>query len=222
MKRLLITVLFLAVLLISARTSYAVEFEPYFKYGTIDFREKGRASCRKAMLGAGVKAIFGHDERLKKALEAELWTMAEPVDGDTGTPHDGIALSGRFSYDFFPCADTTVYPFAGLGFQEWRRNSSEKAPEKFWGDISFADYFFGVGVEYKDIRFEAGVLSPFWTRTDSGQEPNGKLGPIFNIWIPFNKNIDIGFSYSQTKFGADGTQPAFDLELYSVLIGWRF
>lgn len=219
MKKLLLS---LAVLLISAKTSYAVEFEPYIKYGVIDAREGDhrKATGHKAMLGAGFNATFGErGERFKKTLGAEYWTMAEPVDEDREIPHDGIVLSGKFSYQFFPRTDIMLYPFAGLGFERWRRNSPEESQERFYGDLYFADTTFGLGVKYKNIYLEAGGLLPFWSDTDSGQKPDGRLGFTLNVGI-INENINFGFS--QKRFGGDGSQTDFQLKQYVFSIGYMF
>lgn len=218
-----INVLFLTILVTFAKASHAVKFEPYIKYGTIDADEKDhkKATGHKSMIGTGFNLIFGAEERFKKILGAEYWTMAEPVDEDHEVPHDGIVLSGKFSYDFFPYADTVIYPFAGLGLERWRRNSPEEAQKRFYGDLYFANTTFGFGAKHKNIYFEAGGLLPFWSDTDSGQEPNGKLGFTLNTGILY-KNIDFGLFYSQKKFGGDGSQTDFQLEQYGFIIRYKF
>ncbi len=200
-----------------------MEVESYIKFGTIDSAEKNhsRASSNKSMMGTGVNITFG--ERFKKVFGAEYWTMAEPVDEDREVPHSGIALSGKFSYQFAPYNNTVIYPFVGLGLEQWNRNSPsfEECPRRFYGDLRFVDTFFGLGLKHKNLYFEVGGLLPFWSDTDTGHKPNGELGITLNAGI-LHKNINFGLFYSQKRFEGDGSQTDFQLEQYGFSIGYRF
>jgi hypothetical protein len=222
MKKTFLTICFF-ILFVFANASYAENFglEPYIKIGTLDSSEENHpaASSHKVMTGIGINAIFG--EEFKKTLGLEYWTMAEPTDEDREVPSDGIALSGRFSYDFYPFENTIVYPFAGLGLEGWRRNSPLGDSENFYGDLFFADASFGIGAKHKGMYCEAGGLLPFWADTDTGDEPGGKLGFIVNAGF-VHKKIDFGLFYSQKSFEGDGSQTDFQLKQYGLFIGYRF
>ena len=224
MRRLMIVVLFVVVSLAFTGTCQSVEIEPYLKFGTIDSAEgsHSRASGHKVMIGTGVNITFGENQRFKKIFGAEYWAMAEPVDEDQEIPHDGIVLSGKFSYHFLLSDNVLVYPFAGIGLERWRRNSSKDGPEIFYGDLYFADIFLGLGWKHKNLYLETAGLFPFWSDTDSGQNPEGEIGFILNLGLLLSKNINLGLFYSQKKFQGDGSQTEFQLEQYGISIGYRF
>lgn len=206
-------------LVITASMASAFEFEPYMKYGTIgsDEGDHPEAIGNKVMAAAGIKATTGG--RFKKTLGAELWVMAEPTDEDREIPSDGIALSGKVSYDF-PCSSITIYPFAGIGFERWRRNSPEGDQNRFYGDLYFASTALGVGAKYRNLYLETGGFLPVWSDTDSGQRPSGELGLTVNAGVLCGK-INFGFFYTQKKFGGDGSQTDFQMEQYGISVGYK-
>ncbi|MBU4031046.1 hypothetical protein KJ756_02735 [Patescibacteria group bacterium] len=221
MKKFFVIFLSLVMLSVIASAACAFDVKPYFKLGTIDASEEDHqmATGHKIMMGVGVNVIS--DGKLRKELIAECWAMTEPTDEDREIPHDGIDVSGKLSYRFYPNPETEIYPFAGLGFERWRRNSPDDGDQdKFYGDLNFIKTFFGLGAKYKNYYLEAGGLLPFWSDTDSGQEPDGKLGIAINAGMTRGK-IDFELFYTQKEFGGDGSQTDFQLEQYGIIIKYK-
>ena len=219
MKKVIVFSFVFVISLVVANTvcAFEFEFEPYIKYGTIGSDESDHPKARGNKVIMGIGLIVATGERFKKTLGIELWTMAEPTDEDREIPSDGIAFSGRVSYDF-PCSSLTIYPFAGVGFERWRRNSPEGEQDRFYGDLYFANTALGVGAKYKNLYLETGGFLPVWSDTDSGQRPSGRLGLTLNAGVMY-KRVNFGFFYTQKKFGGDGSQTDFQMKQYGLSIG---
>lgn len=218
-------VMIMIAVLCLVNVGFAVEVESYLKLGTSDSVEKNRSSAcaHKLMVGIGFNFIFGDESPLKAMINTEMWTMAEPVDRDFGVPHDGVILSGKLSYDFELTENTLIYPFAGVGFENWRRNSPDDvAQDMFYGDLCFFSFSFGNGLKYKNWYAEAECFLPFWTKTDSGQKPDGEWGGGLNAGYIFDEYVRCGLFYTQKSFGGDGTQTDFKLSQYGFFVGYTF
>ncbi len=208
-------------LLIYANESYAVDVEAFIKAGTIDSDEENHsmATGHKVMLGVGIRVSTG--KRLLQQLTAEYWTMAEPVDDDREFPHDGLSFIYEISY-LFSDNNLDFYPYIGIGLERWRRNSPDEGDQdRYYGDLYFSEFTAGIGTKYKSYYFKGGVLLPFWSDTDSGQRPDGKLGFTLNagyLW----KKFDLGVFFRESNFGSDGSQPDFQLRQYGLIIAYRF
>lgn len=219
MRKLLIVVFAFAVFLGFVERSLAVDVEPRFEFGTVYSTEDNHpeAEGRKFRIGSGVKITWG--EKLKKILDVGYWTRAEPPDDDPEMPSDDFRFSGLISYEL-DYENAVIYPFAGFGFEQLRRNSPKPA-EMFYGDLWFTDVVVGLGLRYKNLYFEPAVVWPFWTKTDSGHQPKGKLGHVLNTGIIVDENINLGMRWGQKRFGGDGSQGRFELEELVFFIGYK-
>ncbi|MCG2701297.1 MAG: hypothetical protein V1825_04005 [Candidatus Falkowbacteria bacterium] len=229
MKRINKIIIFVFVLAIfcplKSNADDMITVKPYFKYGSIGWQEENHAlaSGNKVMAGAGISLT--DKQYFVKRVSAEIWVMAEPTDEDREMPSDGLRLAIDGGYEFKLNSKWVVYPLAGIGVERWRRNSPDGDGEqdRFWGDLLFAKANLMVGAKYKDAYYvEAGLNHPFWSDTDSGHSPGGKLGLAVNAGILLHKNVDLGLFYNQTAFGADGSQTESRLTLVGILIGYNF
>lgn len=216
MKKLLIVVLFFAILLAFPERSFAVEVEPGLIFGTIRF-DGGRPENSGRKFSIGIKTDLIWEGRLEKVLGVRLSTIAEPTDCKDEILNDIFALSGRISYQLNPNDKTIISPFLGTELQQWRRNSSTK--EELWGDLLFTEAVFGLGLERDNFYFEAGGLWPFWTHVDGGSRPNGELGFMLSGGVICKERIKLGLFYRQEKFEGD---PDSKLDWYGLLITYRF
>ena len=200
---------------------FDLEFNPFFEFGAIDNEEDNHpeSTAHKFYLGVGVNVRRGED--FKQEARTKLWALGEPTDEDREIPNDGIAASLELSYHCRFFEDFTVYPYAGMGFQRWRRNSPLGDASRFYGSLYFTEAIFGIGGTWKWFYFKAGGNRPFWSDTDSGQTPTGQLGFLVNGGVIY-KAVDLGLFYNRTRFGSDGTQTAFQLDLYGFYVGYHF
>ena len=227
MKRLLIFVLALVIFCPAVSSADdTINVKPYFKYGSIDWQEENHAlasGSNKVMMGVGL--ILTDKKYFVKRLSAEIWVMAEPTDEEREMPSDGLCLAIDGGYEFKLSNKWIVYPLAGIGLERWRRNSpdGDGDQDRFWGDLLFAKAKLSVGAKYNDAYYlEAGLNQSFWSDTDSGHSPGGKLGFAVNAGILLRNNVDLGLFYNQTAFGADGSQTKSRLTLVGVSIGYNF
>lgn len=62
---------------------------------------------------------------------------------------------------------------------------------------------------------------PFWSDTDSSQNPSGKIGFSINGDVLYS-DFELGLFLTRNEFSSDGTQTSFQLNLYGVYIGYHF
>lgn len=221
MKKTITIITFVFGLLIYANASYAVDVEAFIKMGTIDSDEESHplATGHKAMLDIGIKVSTG--KKLLQQLTAEYWTMSEPVDEDREMPHDGLSFIYEISY-LFSNNNLDFYPYVGIGLERWRRNSPDVGDQnRYYGDLYFSELVAGIGTKYRSYYSKAGVLLPFWSDTDSGHSPNGRLGFALNAGYLWEK-FDLGAFFRDSSFGGDGTQGNFQLKQYGLILGYKF
>ena len=100
--------------------SSAVELTPYVRLGTINWREKGVNEGHKFLQAGGLRIVSNFD-KLSLIGGVEAWKMGEPIDEDTEMPRKGYRLSGEIRYKKSIKNGLSVYPYAGLGFEEFSR-----------------------------------------------------------------------------------------------------
>ncbi len=177
--------------------------------GTFDTQGKtSESTTHKVMMGVGL-SIAEKKEEFKKQISFEYNTQAEPPDEDLQSIHDTKEISAEISHpiQFFK---HTFYPSIGAGFKNLRRNSSETS----WGDLNFAEANLGIGTNIDGIYLKAGSSIPFYTNTDIGDNPKGKLGFKVSAEIPISERFSVKPFYETTSF-EDNTN-GFKFELYGV------
>lgn len=196
-----------------------LKIEPYFKLGTLRGNEDGHpeGSGRKFFIGYGAevtpKDLAWLINQAEESFGFEIWAMSEPTDEDRELTSDGFVVFAQAKKEIKEGGP--FYLFGKLDLTSWKRNTSLTTPEKYWGDLLFANATAGVGVEYESFYGRIGAILPFYTNVDSGERPDPRIGFTFNIGVK-REHFKAEFFYDRINFSDQ------NLKLCGARLGFPF
>lgn len=190
--------------------------EPYVKAGGLNFVEKGASEGNKFILIGGVK-LNGVSGDFSGTLDFWKGQVAEGLDEDREIPNRFYGIGAEAAYKLVTYKGVVFSPYAGLGYENWSRETANPKICGSWDETGFFTGTLGVKANYKSVHAGVGVLYPF--AIDANHHSN--LDPRFgyqaeigaNIW----KGLNTALQYRSLRMG----NPQTRINTTTLMVGYR-
>ncbi len=190
-----------------------LEAMPYLKGGTIAWDQLGGIGGHKFIIAGGLNTNVKFDP-LGAGINFEKWWVAEGLDDDKGIiPKEGYSISTDIRYFIKIDDNLLLYPFAGVGFEEWEKGGKSES----WKTLKFFNWAVGIGLENEKCFIRAGIAKPFSVSTQDDFEPKSRYGFSAEGGIKL-KAFTVGLFYKYAGF----EDPDAKMSQSGLFIGYGF